>query len=81
MGSLMFTTALAEETATNAPTDRVELSFFDYLGALVEDEDGWIDPLSLADEEARVEVLPAEAQAEPSAGSRDDQPVHEGELP
>ena len=44
MSCLTLTTAFAEEPPA--------LSFFDYLGTLVEGQDGWIDPLTLADEQA-----------------------------
>lgn len=63
MSCLTLTTAFAEEPPA--------LSFFDYLGTLVEGEDGWIDPLTLADEPAvTAEVAETEQEAtaaEPAA--------------
>ena len=49
-----------------------ELTFFDFLGAMVEEEDGWLDPLQLheqdelleADEDTETEKTSLEEQAE-----------------
>ncbi len=49
-----------------------ELTFFDFLGAMVEEEDGWLDPLQLheqdelleADEDTETEKISLEEQAE-----------------
>ena len=56
MSCLTLTTTWAQEPEA--------LSFFDYLGTLVEGEDGWIDPLTLAEEAAAVEAVALEPEVQ-----------------
>ncbi len=37
-------------SSIQAAPPATELTLFDFLGAMVEDEDGWVDPLDLLDE-------------------------------
>lgn len=44
----------AEQSEPGAPAAQA-LTFFDYLGAMVEDEQGWVDPLTLLEEPEELE--------------------------
>ena len=55
--------ANAEQSASQSPGQSGEdlLTFFDYLGTLVESEEGWIDPLDLVEtNEATISKEPVE---------------------
>ena len=54
MSSLHTLHPIMAAEAPSQPLD--ELSFFDYLGALVESEQGWVDPLHLLEDEGEAEV-------------------------
>ena len=62
----------AEEAEEVQPELAEELTFFDFLGAMVEEEDGWLDPLQLheqdelleADEDTETGKISLEEQAE-----------------
>ena len=64
--------AQVEEMEEVQPELTEELTFFDFLGAMVEEEDGWLDPLQLheqdelleTDEDTETEKISLEEQAE-----------------
>ena len=48
--------------AMSAPTASLDLDFLEYLGAMLEEEGEWIDPLELVEFE-ELELLPGELEA------------------
>ncbi len=71
-------------SSIQAAPPATELTLFDFLGAMVEDEDGWVDPLDLLDEPV-IQGLDENAGEEAAASTTNTQapdtpPVNEEEM-